>query len=110
MKFDLKFEIADGKNPVNLGGGTFLPAKQAIETFWSELWSKFRGHFRELRFKFLVFFFVQQKGGASLYSWEKYRNTPLCTAMLWDAAFLLTVGSFLLTVELFNFHLQLTIL
>ena len=31
MKFDLKFDIADGKNLVKFGGRLFLPAKQALE-------------------------------------------------------------------------------
>ena len=69
---DLKFEISDGKNLVNIfGGRTFLPARKARESserISGQISEQISGKFSETSFQFLGLLFrnfVQQKGGAN---------------------------------------------
>ena len=74
-KFDLKFEISDGKNLVKFGGDsrkTFLPARKARENlrenFRANFGANFGENFGNFVSNFATFFFgnfVQQKGGAN---------------------------------------------
>ena len=74
LEFDLKFEISDGKNPVKFGGRTFLPARKAPEISERTSGQISGQNFGNFVSNFTNFFgnFVQQKGGANLYSYTRY--------------------------------------
>ena len=55
MKIDLQFEIADEKNVVKFWGRLFCPFRQAL-VISDRISEQISGNFRELRFKFRVFF------------------------------------------------------
>ena len=71
VKFDLEFEISDGKNLVKFWGRTFPPARKAQKMsgqISGQISEKISEKFSEISFQISRLFsenFVQQKGGAN---------------------------------------------
>ena len=78
MKFDLKFEISDGKNLVKFGGEDFSTRQESTGNFGENFGANFGPNFGEKFGNFVSNFgtfcgnFVQQRGGANTHMLVQY--------------------------------------